>query len=126
LPPPRSGTSAGAALALAGGYLLYRAASGHCPGYAMLRTGADTSATDSPTAVIPHGQGDQGFQTLTIQTPASELFAFWRNFENLPRIMNHLESVTVQDTMRSHWVAKGPLGKNVEWTPRSSTRSPTS
>ena len=105
----------GAALALTGGYLLYRAASGHCPGYAMLRTGADTSAVDSPTAVIPHGQGIKVFKTLTIQKPASELFAFWRNFENLPRIMNHLESVTVQDTLRSHWVAKGPLGKNVEW-----------
>jgi len=105
----------GAALALAGGYLLYRAASGHCPGYALLRTGANTPAVDSPTTVIPHGQGIKVYKTLTIQKPASELFAFWRNFENLPRIMNHLESVTVQDTLRSHWVAKGPFGKNVEW-----------
>ncbi|MES2462877.1 MAG: SRPBCC family protein [Armatimonadota bacterium] len=105
----------GAVLALAGGYMLYRAASGHCPGYAMLRTGADTSAIDNPNAVIPHGQGVKVYKTITIQKPASELFSFWRNFENLPRIMNHLESVTVQDSTRSHWVAKAPLGKTVEW-----------
>jgi uncharacterized membrane protein len=106
----------GAALALAGGYLLYRATSGHCPGYAALRTGSSAPAgTDSQNTVIPHGQGIKVERSFTIQKPASELFAFWRNFENLPRIMQHLESVTVQDETRSHWVAKGPFGKSVEW-----------
>jgi uncharacterized membrane protein len=105
----------GAVLALAGGYMLYRAASGHCPGYAMLRTGAEPSDIDNPTAVIPHGQGIKVYKTVTIQKPASELFSFWRNFENLPRFMHHLESVTVQDSTRSHWVAKAPFGKTVEW-----------
>jgi uncharacterized membrane protein len=105
----------GAALALAGGFMLYRAASGHCPGYAILRTGAETSAADNPSAVIPHGQGIKVYKTITIQKPASELFTFWRNFENLPRIMRHLESVTVQDSTHSHWVAKAPFGKTVEW-----------
>ena len=109
----------GAALALAGGYLLYRAASGYCPGYAMLRTGAGTNSstpnTDSPSAIIPHGQGIKVEKSFTIGKPASELFAFWRNFENLPRFMGHLESVTVQDNTHSHWVAKAPFGKTVEW-----------
>ena len=36
-----------------------------------------------------------------------EVYRFWRNFENLPRFMDHLESVTVIDENRSHWVAKG-------------------
>jgi uncharacterized membrane protein len=44
-----------------------------------------------------------------------ELFAYWRNFENLPRIMSHLESVMVLDGNRSHWVAKAPAGQTVEW-----------
>lgn len=107
----------GAALALAGGCLLYRAASGYCPAYAMLRTGAsaESSNTDSPTAVIPHGQGIKVEKSLTIQKPVGELFSFWRNFENLPRFMDHLESVTVQDNTHSHWVAKAPFGKTVEW-----------
>ncbi len=37
------------------------------------------------------------------------------NFENLPKIMSHLESVTVIDNKRSHWKAKAPLGTSVEW-----------
>jgi uncharacterized membrane protein len=44
-----------------------------------------------------------------------EVYAFWRNFENLPRFMRHLESVTVSGDRRSHWVAKAPAGKSVEW-----------
>src|SRR5207244_87837 len=42
-------------------------------------------------------------------------YRFWRNFENLPRFMNHLESVKTQGDRRSHWVAKGPLGMPAEW-----------
>lgn len=53
-------------------------------------------------------------QQVTINQPAEELFRFWRNFENLPQFMRHLESVSVLDDKRSHWVAKAPLG-NVEW-----------
>ena len=29
--------------------------------------------------------------------------------------MDNLESVTVLDSRRSHWVAKGPVGTRVEW-----------
>ncbi|HWI14268.1 MAG TPA: SRPBCC family protein, partial [Burkholderiales bacterium] len=29
--------------------------------------------------------------------------------------MHHLESVQVLDEQRSHWIAKGPAGKRVEW-----------
>lgn len=106
----------GAALALAGGYLLYRGVTGYCPGYAALRTGtAPQTHADSPTAVIPHGQGIKVEHVMTINRNADELYDFWRNFENLPRIMAHLESVTVQDNTHSHWVAKAPLGKTVSW-----------
>jgi uncharacterized membrane protein len=51
---------------------------------------------------------------VTIQKPAEELFRFWRNFENLPQFMEHLESVT-QNDRNSHWVVNGPLGKRIEW-----------
>jgi len=106
----------GAAIAFAGGYLLYRAASGHCPGYAALRTGTlRESATDTSNAVIPHGQGIKVTRAVTIDKPLEELYAFWRRFDNLPRFMQHLEAVTVIDDMRSHWVAKAPFGHTVEW-----------
>jgi uncharacterized membrane protein len=43
------------------------------------------------------------------------MYTYWRNFENLPRFMYHLESVERLDERRSHWVAKGPAGTQVEW-----------
>jgi len=95
----------GTALSLIGGGLLYRGATGHCHLY---------SAVDKTTAedVSPrvHVQ-----RSVTINKSQAELYQFWRNFENLPQFMNHLESVTVLDDKRSHWKAKAPLGYSVEW-----------
>lgn len=54
-------------------------------------------------------------RSITVNRPVEEVYGFWRNFENLPRFMRHLESVTVQGERRSHWVAKAPAGKTVEW-----------
>jgi uncharacterized membrane protein len=62
----------------------------------------------SPTAI--HVQ-----KTFTVDRPATELYDFWRNFENLPRFMKHLKSVAVKDGRNSHWVAQGPMGVPVEW-----------
>jgi uncharacterized membrane protein len=53
--------------------------------------------------------------TITVGRPVSEVYAFWRNFENLPRFMSHLESVQVVDARRSHWTVLGPAGIRVEW-----------
>ncbi len=54
-------------------------------------------------------------KSIVIHRSPAELYRFWRNFNNLPRIMNHLESVTVYDSRRSHWVAKAPIGSTVKW-----------
>ena len=54
-------------------------------------------------------------RSITVWRPVEEVYAFWRDFENLPRFMRHLESVSVTDDRRSHWVAKAPAGKSVEW-----------
>lgn len=52
---------------------------------------------------------------ITVNRPAEECYRFWRDFENFPRFMKHLESVKVGDNKRSHWVATGPVGIRVEW-----------
>ena len=52
---------------------------------------------------------------MTINRTPWDLYQFWRNFENLPRFMKHLKSVKVLDEKRSHWVAKAPAGRTVEW-----------
>jgi uncharacterized membrane protein len=105
---------AGAAIALAGGVLLHRSITGHCMVYGALHTGTN-KALDSETAVIPHGQGIKVTKVVTIAKSPEELYSFWRNFENLPKFMAHLESVEVIDARRSHWVAKAPFGKSVAW-----------
>lgn len=52
---------------------------------------------------------------VTVNRPASELYAYWRDFANLPNWMRHLESVTHLEGARSHWVTRGPGGVKVEW-----------
>ncbi|HEX8000781.1 MAG TPA: SRPBCC family protein [Pyrinomonadaceae bacterium] len=54
-------------------------------------------------------------KSLIINRTPEELYRFWRDFENLPRFMKHLESVRVTGDGRSHWVAKAPAGSSVEW-----------
>ena len=57
-------------------------------------------------------------EAVTVSRPPSEVFRFWRNFENLPRFMNHLRAVSQREAGISHWVARGPAGMNVEWDAR--------
>lgn len=53
--------------------------------------------------------------TVTIGSPRQEVYAFWRQIENLPLFMKHLESVEDLGNGRSRWVAKTPAGGRVEW-----------
>jgi uncharacterized membrane protein len=54
-------------------------------------------------------------QAVTINRSPEELYGFWRDFQNLPRFMKHLESVWELGNRRSHWVSKAPAGRRVEW-----------
>ena len=60
-------------------------------------------------------QGIHVRKSITVNRPADEVYGFWRNLENLPRFMDHLESVQVTGKGRSHWKAKAPAGTTVEW-----------
>ena len=59
-----------------------------------------------------------------IDRSPAEIYALWRNPENLPRFLEHVESVTALDDERSHWVVKGLLGTHVEWTAHTVTNHP--
>ena len=54
--------------------------------------------------------------SMQVNCSPEEAYRFWRNFENLPQFMRHLESVTLLDGNRSKWIAIGPLGTRIEWT----------
>jgi uncharacterized membrane protein len=66
-------------------------------------------------ASVKHGEGIRVERSVTINRSPVELYQFWRNFENLPRVMSHLESVQVLDRNLSHWTAKAPAGTTAEW-----------
>ena len=104
----------GMLMAAAGGGVLYRAVTGVCPVYKALRVNT-AGSTAGPSASVAHGEGIKVERSVTVNRSVEELYRYWRNFENLPRVMDHLESVTVQDRNRSHWVAKGPAGRTVVW-----------
>ena len=53
--------------------------------------------------------------SIAINKSPEELYRFWRDFSNLPRFMNNLESVTDLGSGRSHWVAAGLDDSDVEW-----------
>jgi uncharacterized membrane protein len=53
--------------------------------------------------------------TTTVRKPGTEVYAFWRDLENLPTFMAHLEQVRGTGDRTSHWVAAAPFGKDVEW-----------
>jgi uncharacterized membrane protein len=91
-----------------GGGLLYRGATGHCHTYQVL--GIDTTAGEAVAGIHVS-------QSFLVDKPPEELYAYWRNFENLPQIMSHLQSVQVMQDGRSHWVASAPaiVGGKVEW-----------
>jgi uncharacterized membrane protein len=107
------GSVSGLALAAIGGGLLYRGLTGHCHTYHWL--GIDTAQREQrQLRPIPAQQGVKIEESTTIQRSPEELYAYWRQFENLPRFMPHLISVTDTGNNRWHWVARGPAG-NVEW-----------
>jgi uncharacterized membrane protein len=98
------------------GALLVRAVSGRCPvNRALGRNTALDNEPSSPVTSVRRGEGVRVDERIVLNRPRSEVYRFWRNLENLPRFMDHLESVTVLDEERSHWVAKGPAGSRVEW-----------
>jgi uncharacterized membrane protein len=53
--------------------------------------------------------------SVIIERPAEALYHFWRDLENLPRIMPHLQSVQMLGEDYSHWIAHAPWGGRVEW-----------
>jgi uncharacterized membrane protein len=52
---------------------------------------------------------------VTVNKPVEEVYRFWRDFNNLPRFMHHLEAVRITGPRTSHWKAKAPIGMTVEW-----------
>jgi uncharacterized membrane protein len=85
-------------IAIAGGYLLYRGATGHCDLYSV-----------AGKQKLPDTVKNINILTVVhVNKQRQEVYDFWRKLSNLPLFMKHLESVEVLDDIRSHWKAKMP------------------
>ena len=89
-----------------GAYLTYRGKTGHCYLY---------QALDVDSARGAEGRRVSLETAVTVHRPRDEVYRFWRNVENFPRFMRHLESVQASGDGRSHWVARIPGGIRLEW-----------
>jgi uncharacterized membrane protein len=98
---------AGIAAAAAGIALVWRGLSGWSGLYGAL--GVDRA--EPPVGNL----GVKIEREVIVAAPPERLYRFWRNVENLPRIMSHLQSVEPLSETRSRWRAKAPAGIPVEW-----------
>jgi len=105
---------AGALVALIGGGLIYQGTTGHSPLYRMLGTNRAVR-TNTQNVSVPHEQGEHVSAVVVINRPVEELYSIWKNFQNLPQIMSHLDKVQILDDKHSRWTVKSPVGVPVMW-----------
>ncbi|MGB8170484.1 MAG: SRPBCC family protein [Chthoniobacteraceae bacterium] len=97
-------------LLVAAGALLHRSLTGHCAVYQSL--GLDRRHSRSG---VRGNRGTRIEASVEIRCPARTLFEFWRDLEQLPRVMRNVQSVEQRGPKRSHWRVAGPAGQSLEW-----------
>ncbi len=107
-------SKAGVGLALLGAAGIRRGITGFCYTYQALGI-RSADIEQGANVSVPYELGVRVDRAVTVNKPREEVYRFWRNLTNLPAFMAHLESVKVIDQKRSHWVAKAPAGRTMEW-----------
>jgi uncharacterized membrane protein len=72
-------------------------------------------ANGDTRAALSGSRGIHVREAVRLECPVDDVYRFWSRLENLPTFMENLVSVTDLGGGRSHWVARGPGGVNVEW-----------
>jgi uncharacterized membrane protein len=102
----------GVALAALGGAFIYRGVTGHCNVYQAL-------GMDRPSTLKGETRGQRGVKIereVIVDAPPETLHRLWRDLEQLPRFMSHLERVDRLDERRSHWTVRTPAGAPpIQW-----------
>src|SRR5262245_56214441 len=108
----------GVILGMAGISLVYRGASGYCLVFAAmdLNTSKDTQETKLlRRRNVTIEKTTEIRATIVINRPPADLYRFWRSFDNLPRVMRHVQSVFVINDHLSYWVVQTLAGVTLEW-----------
>lgn len=106
-------------LGLAGMGLAYQGATGGSPvrEFVLRQEVARVPLRGEPaeTAAPPQRTGIRVKKSMTVNKPAEELYRYWRNLENLPRFMSHVQEVRQLDGTRSEWRVRVLRGMELEW-----------
>ncbi|MFC8782633.1 SRPBCC family protein [Streptomyces nigra] len=102
--------------------MLARALKNH-DGRGLGRTVAATAAVTAITATdvyaaVTRTRGSKPMEltaTTTVTRSPDEAYALWKDLERLPDFMAHLDEVRVTGQRTSHWKARAPFGRTVEW-----------
>ncbi|MCW1430292.1 SRPBCC family protein [Novosphingobium sp. JCM 18896] len=72
---------------------------------------------DAPVTTSKSVHSDRALlaEAITINRPAQELYAFWRDPANLAPIMENIQAIEKLDDRRSRWTVKAPAGREVTW-----------
>ena len=103
----RRGSLGGLALATLGAALGYRALTGHCQLYEKL--GIDSGGARRNVGNL----GVKIDHEIVVNAPPERLYGIWRNFQNLPKILSHVERVEILSPTRSRWTLKAPI--SISW-----------
>lgn len=104
-----------AALVPLGAGLLARGVTGHSFLNDVLGRDTTFRPTSSSLAAVRNKRGIRIDRSIVVHRPPAEVYGFVRHLENLPRFIDHLESVIDVGDGRSHWIARGPAGLKLEW-----------
>lgn len=107
------GSWIGAASFLVGASLLHRGWTGYCALYEQLGIDSTGKPQDRPGVRAQHGR--KIVAKIEVNRDRRDVYDFWRNFQNLPRVMRHLKAVAPIDGTRSRWTAYAPLGQTLSW-----------
>ena len=114
----------GGLLAVVGAELIRRGATGHCLVYDALNVSTASDAVargphrDLPAsraATVRASRAVKIEHSITVKRPAAELYAFWRDPANVPRIAAMVESVEAASETSARWRVRGPRGVMIEW-----------
>lgn len=73
-------------------------------------------STPGSQTTPPDDERAQEFtDSVLIDRPRHELFAFWRNFNNLPKFMEKVQKVTEVDSISSIWTVAMSSGESTDW-----------
>jgi len=67
---------------------------------------------------------DQVTKNIIVKSSVDDVYAIWADFEQFPRFMTYIKSITKTGDRTSHWVMEGPLGKDLAWDAETTKLDP--